>query len=52
MIALKRIKESHPKKEDAMIGVEDDLFYKDLINGMDSLLLAGFPEVAILTGGR
>ncbi len=48
---LKKIKEKYPDKNDAMIAVSEELNYEDLINGMDSLLIAGFPEVAIQTGG-
>ena len=50
IVELRKIKNQYPQKEDAMIAVADDLTYEDLIVGMDSLLLTGFPEVSIETG--
>lgn len=50
IIRLKEIKARYPEKTDAMIAVAEDLNYEDLIGGMDSLLLSGFPEVSIQTG--
>lgn len=50
ILVLKGIKDRYPDKKDAMIALEDNLVYENLIQGMDSLLLSGFPEVAIKTG--
>ena len=48
---LKKIKELYPEKNDAVITVQDALSYENLIRGMDALLTAGFPEIAVATGG-
>ncbi len=48
---LRRVKELYPEKVDAVITVEDELPYKTLIWGMDSLLAAGFPQISVATGG-
>jgi biopolymer transport protein ExbD len=48
---LKKIKELYPDKNDATVTVLDELPYETLITGMDSLLNAGFPEIAVATGG-
>lgn len=48
---LKKIKELYPEKGDAVITVQDALPYENLIRGMDALLTAGFPEIAVATGG-
>ena len=50
ILILRGVKDRYPDKKDALIALEDDLVYENLIQGMDSLLLAGFPEVAIKTG--
>ena len=50
ILHLQDIKDRYPEKKDAMIAVDEQLVYEDLIQGMDSLLLAGFPEVSIKTG--
>lgn len=50
ILHLQDIKDKYPDKKDAMIAVDETLAYQDLIQGMDSLLLAGFPEVSIKTG--
>ena len=50
ILVLKSVKDRYPDKKNALIALEDDLVYENLIQGMDSLLLAGFPEVAIKTG--
>ena len=44
---LKKVKEIYPDKMDAVITVADSLPYKNLITGMDLLLQAGFPEIAV-----
>ena len=48
---LKRVKEIYPEKVDAVITVLDELPYKSLIDGMDALLSAGFPEISVATSG-
>jgi biopolymer transport protein ExbD len=48
---LKKIKELYPEKADCTVTVLDDLPYESLIGGMDALLVAGFPEIAVATGG-
>ena len=50
ILILKSVKDRYPDKKDALIALEDELVYENLIQGMDSLLLSGFPEVAIKTG--
>jgi biopolymer transport protein TolR len=48
---LKGIKEKYPDKTDGIISLLDDLKYDELIRGMDALMTAGFPEIAIATQG-
>lgn len=48
---LKRIKEIYPEKVDAVITMNDELAYVNLVAGMDALLQSGFPEIAVATGG-
>ena len=48
---LTQIKEQYPQKLDAVITMRDELAYEYLIQGMDALLKAGFPEISIATGG-
>ncbi len=48
---LKKIKELYPEKGDCVITVLDELPYESLIGGMDALLIAGFPEISVATGG-
>ena len=48
---LQQIKEKYPEKLDAVITMEDDIFYEKLINGMDMLIQAGFPSISVATGG-
>ena len=50
ILFLRGVKDRYPDKKDALLALEDDLVYENLIQGMDSLLLAGFPEIAIKTG--
>jgi biopolymer transport protein ExbD len=50
-LELKKIKELYPEKSDAVITVLDELPYETLIKGMDALLVAGFPEISVATGG-
>ncbi len=48
---LRKVKELYPEKVDAVITVLDELPYESLINGMDALLTAGFPEISVATSG-
>lgn len=48
---LKKIKELYPDKADCVVTVLDALPYETLIGGMDALLVAGFPEISVATGG-
>lgn len=48
---LKKAKLLWPNKIDAMIAVEETLSYETLIGGMDMILKAGFPQVAVAAGG-
>jgi biopolymer transport protein TolR len=48
---LKKIKELYPDKSDCVVTVLDELPYESLIGGMDALLVAGFPEISVATGG-
>ena len=48
---LKKVKELYPEKMDVVITMEDELKYEHLITGMDALLEAEFPEIAIATAG-
>lgn len=46
---LKKVKELYPEKVDVVVSMADELAYEHLIDGMDSLLTAGFPEISIAT---
>lgn len=48
---LKKIKELYPEKGDCVVTILDELPYEALIGGMDALLIAGFPEISVATGG-
>lgn len=48
---LKKIKELYPDKPDCVVTVLDDLPFETLVGGMDALLVAGFPEISVATGG-
>lgn len=48
---LKNIKAKYPDKTDGIISLTDEIKYDELIKGMDSLMLAGFPEIGIATQG-
>ncbi len=50
-VRLKDLKERNPEQNSAMITVSDDLTYNDMVQGMDALLQAGFPEIVVSTGG-
>jgi biopolymer transport protein TolR len=48
---LKKFKEKYPDKIDAVLSVQEALTYEQMIKGFDALLLGGFPQVTVLTGG-
>lgn len=50
-VELKKVKELYPEKIDAVVTVQDELPYESLISGMDALLVSGFPEISVATGG-
>ena len=47
---LERVKQLYPEKQDVILSVSDELEYEKLIAAMDSLLKAGFPQIAVATG--
>lgn len=49
--SLKDIKAKYPDKKDAVISVQEQLIYDDLIRGMDLLLNTGFEEISVATQG-
>ncbi|MEK6773855.1 MAG: biopolymer transporter ExbD [Bdellovibrionota bacterium] len=48
---LQRIKQIYPDKIDAVVSVSDDLAYENLIRAMDHLLISGFSNISVATGG-
>ena len=48
---LLRVKADRPQKEDAVITVQNDLNYDSLIQGMDQVLAAGFPQISVASSG-
>lgn len=48
---LKKVKETYPEKSDAVITVDDELPYDNLITGMDTLNQGGFPSISVSTVG-
>lgn len=48
---LKEIKTKYPEKVDGIISLLDEIKYDELIKGMDAMMTAGFPEIAIATQG-
>ena len=48
---LKKFIANYPSKSDAVITVDDEIAYENLILGMDVLIQAGFPAVSVATGG-
>lgn len=48
---LQRVKQLYPEKVDGIVSMSDDVPYENLINTMDQLLVAGFPNISIATGG-
>lgn len=48
---LKTIKSLYPDKNDAVITMNDEIEYVNLVQAMDMTLQSGFPEVSISTAG-
>lgn len=48
---LQRVKQLYPEKLDGIVSMSDDVPYENLVNTMDQLLVAGFPNISIATGG-
>jgi len=48
---LKTFKEKYPDKIDGVLSVQESLQYELMIKGFDALLMGGFPQVTVLTGG-
>jgi biopolymer transport protein ExbD len=48
---LKQIKTTYPEKSDAVVTVDDDVAYENLILGMDTLLQGQFPSISVSTAG-
>ena len=48
---LEKVKQKYPDKVDGVASVRDNVYYKHLIEAMDALLTAGFPQVSITTTG-
>jgi biopolymer transport protein ExbD len=44
---LKLVKGKYPDKIDAVIAIDNTMAYENLIVGMDTLLLGGFPSISI-----
>jgi biopolymer transport protein TolR len=48
---LKAFKEKHADKKDAIVTIADDVIYNDMVEAMDVMMQAGFPEIVVSTGG-
>lgn len=48
---LKKAKLMYPDKVDAMVAMDDQLAFDNLIQGMDIVLKSGFPKISVATGG-
>ncbi len=48
---LANVKKQYPTKKDAVITVQEELTYDDLIHGMDMLLRANFEDISVAAGG-
>jgi biopolymer transport protein TolR len=48
---LQQVKQKYPDKTDAIISLEDEITYEEMIRGMDMLMLGGFPEISVGTAG-
>lgn len=51
MARLQEIKQVYPDKLDAVVTMDEKLKYDYLIQGMDTILQAGFPAISVATGG-
>lgn len=51
MEILKKAKLLFPDKLDALVAMDDNLAFDHLINGMDTILKAGFPKISVASGG-
>ncbi len=51
VLLLEKIKSVNPDKTNAIVTIQDELEYEYLIDGMDQLLAAGFPDVGITASG-
>lgn len=51
LLKLQKVKETYPSKIDAVITVDDELPYENLILGMDALLQGGFSTISVSTVG-
>ena len=48
---LQQVKQKYPDKSDAIIALDDEIKYEEMIRGMDMLMLSGFPEISVATAG-
>lgn len=48
---LKAFKLQHADKKDAIVTVADEVIYNDMVEAMDVMMQAGFPEIIVSTGG-
>lgn len=48
---LKALKQTHPDKTDVQVASEDVIKFDTLIQTMDQVMAAGFPEVSLLDSG-
>ena len=51
MARLTEVKQRFPEKRDAVITVDDEVAYENLILGMDTLLQSGFSAISVSTVG-
>jgi biopolymer transport protein TolR len=51
MKELKTVKSLYPEKEDATITMDDEIEYVHLVDTMDAILQAKFPQVSVSTAG-
>ncbi|MGE3974892.1 MAG: ExbD/TolR family protein [Bdellovibrionales bacterium] len=48
---LQQVKQKYPQKNDAIISLDDEIIYEEMIRGMDVLMLSGFAEISVATAG-
>ena len=48
---LKAFKLQYVDKKDAIVSVADEVIYNDMVETMDVMMQAGFPEIIVSTGG-